>query len=463
MNAKVSIVITAHNYAKYLPQALDSALRQNFLDFEVVVVNDGSTDHTAEVLSHYAGNDKVKIINTPGLGLAAASNLGIRSSHGDYIVRLDADDYFDENLLLVEATYLDNHPNIGLVFCDYYTVDAHGDIIDRVRRAKVSDEVELLDRPALAAGAMYRRRCYETVGGYNETLRYQEDYDFWLKFIEKFQVRNVSLPLMFYRQHGGSMSRNWTARMATRRQVKAKFAREHRAEQSLKILAVIPARGDVMEGTKLPMLALGGKTLLAQAIEKLQGVDLIDRVIVSTDDEAVADAALSSGAEVPYLRPPAFRSPSVTFETVLLDLLRTLHKNEEYKPDVVVILHLNAPFVQREQITEAIDTMLLFNSDSVVAVIEDLSYHWQAGRHGLTPVGYQKRVVRLEKDVVFKEAGGLYAFKTENLLVGNDFLGKRISHIEMAPWEAIRIATPYDYWIAQQLVAQENRWIKASS
>ena len=461
MSCKVSIIITAHNYAKYLPKALDSALNQTYEDFEVIVVNDSSTDDTEAVLASYAGRSRLKVVTAPGVGLAAASNRGIEASSGECIVRLDADDWFDENLALVEATYLDKNPNVGLVFCDYYTVDAHGEIIDRVRRAKLNDEVELLDRPALAAGAMYRRRCYEAIGGYNEALPYQEDYDFWIKFIEKFQVRNVSLPLMYYRQHGNNMSRNWAARMATRRQVKEKFVREHRDRFQQTVLAMVPARRDHLDGRKLPLLPLGEKSVLERCIKKLLRVEMIDRVIVSTDDPEIAIAAEEAGAEMPYLRGKASTSPSVLFESVLLELLRWLHDNESYDPDIVVICYPHSPFIRSEHITEAIDTLLLYDTDSVIGVIEDLTYHWGAGRTGLMPVGYQKRVVRQDKDLIYKEAGGIYVIKAVPFLAGGELLGKSIGHIELAPHEAVRIQTPYDYWVACRMLEAGEKWLKS--
>ena len=224
---KISVVITAHNYAKHLPQSIESVLGQTFDDYELIVVDDGSTDHTADVLAKYASHRQVRILRLDGVGLAKASNSGIRQSTGEYVIRLDADDYFDENILLVLGNVLDHHAEYGMVFPDYYRVSKYGEVIDQVRQQKVNDEVKLLDRSALAAGALYRRSCYEAIGGYNETLSYQEDYDFWIRFIDKFHVYNVQLPLMYYRQHRGSMSTNTTPRMRARRQVKRKFV-EHK-------------------------------------------------------------------------------------------------------------------------------------------------------------------------------------------------------------------------------------------
>ena len=458
MSCKVSIIITAHNYGKYLPVALDSALNQNFNDFEVIVVNDGSTDHTSDILANYANHEKVKILTLDGIGLAAASNRGIQASSGEYIIRLDADDYFDENMLLVEATYLDNYPSVGLVFCDYYRINAHGEIIDAVRRAKVNDEVELLDRPALAAGAMYRRKCYDSIGGYNEEIRYQEDYDFWIKFIEKFQVRNVSVPLMYYRQHRSSMSRNWTARMKTRRAVKAKFLREHREKPDRQILAVVPARGDYVGNQKMPLLPLGSQTLIEHCVQKLRSVGSINRLIVSTDDPQIAELAIKKGAEVPYINRQQDSGPNTSFEDLLANLLRHLQVESQFKPDIIVIAHPHSPFITSDHVAEAIDTLNLFDTDSIIGVVEDLSYHWKHERNGLSPVGYQKRVLKDDKDIIYKEAGGLYVINSRKREQQcGDLLGKVIGHIELAPFEALRIQTEYNHWIAC-CMAKEKIW-----
>lgn len=210
-NPKVSVVITAHNYGRYLKQCIESVLNQIYKNYEIIVVNDGSTDNTAEILEKY--KDRVKVIDLPGLGLASSLNRGIKASSGEYVIRLDADDFFDENILLTEATYLDTHPEVDLVFPDYYRVKENGEIIEHVRLLKVEEELRLLHRSPLGAGAMFRKRCFDELGGYDEKLRRQEDYDFWIRFISKFKVRNISLPLMYYRQHKLSMSQDYPGRL----------------------------------------------------------------------------------------------------------------------------------------------------------------------------------------------------------------------------------------------------------
>jgi glycosyltransferase involved in cell wall biosynthesis len=452
----VSIVITAHNYAEYLARALNSALNQTYERIEVIVLNDGSTDHTAVVLEGYKGISNLKIIHLPGVGLAKAANYGVLESTGDYVVRLDADDWFDENLAVILANYLDLNPDIGMVFSDYNEVDIDGELIRTVKRARVNDEVRLLDRPCLAAGAMFRRRCYDSIGGYNEQHRYQEDYDFWINFIDCFEVSNVALPLLNYRQHGSSMSRNWDGRMQARRAIKRDFVESKRRKDGKNTLGVIPARADYLNGMKFPLLCLGQKTLLQIAIEKLSAAEKIHRVIVSTEDREIAEHARDAGAEVPILRSPATTTPAVSAIDAMCELVGWLDENEKYRPDMVAVHYPHSPFLQSCHLNEAIDSMLIYKTTAVIAVVQDLTYHWRIGANGLEPVGYMHRVVRQDKELVFKETGGMYLLRSEALTERSGSLWESVGHIELSSTEAFRIYGAWEYKVAQNLIFRND-------
>ncbi|MBI4347584.1 MAG: glycosyltransferase [Elusimicrobia bacterium] len=450
--SKVSVVVTAHNYAKHLDQAVRSVLGQTYTDFEVVVVDDGSTDHTASLLDTYADDARVHVVRLDGVGLAAAANRGIAASRGEYLIRLDADDYFDENILLVESHFLDTHPNVQMVFPDYYRVDHRGGILEHVRLPKVHDEVTLLDRSPLAAGAMFRRWCFEALGGYDETLAYQEDYDFWIRFIDRFNVYNVNLPLLYYRQHDRNMSRNFERRMEARRRVKEKFVETKGIRTSKRVLGVVPAMARVRDGRKLPLVPLGDRSLLAWTVDEARETKLLDRLVVSTEDAEVARLARDLHADVPFLRPRELARSSVSVEETLRHLLERLAQEEGYRPDLVAVLHIHTPFRRAAHVTEAIDTLLLYQADSVLSVTQDLTYHWRRGREGLEPVGYQKRLLREEKETIFKENGALYVTSAD-LIRNGGFLGTRVSYVEMAAHESLRLETDFDFWVAQQMLA----------
>ncbi|MFC1576142.1 glycosyltransferase [Candidatus Omnitrophota bacterium] len=450
---KVSIIITAHNYGKYLAQCIESALKQNYKDYEIIVVNDGSTDNTSEILQHYSG--RIKVVESDNVGLACACNIGMKNSTGKYVIRLDADDYFDENILMIESNILDNQPNIHMVYPDYYRVNQHGQVVEHVRLPKINDEVKLLDRSPLAAGAMFRRKCYDEIGGYNESLKYQEDYDFWIRFIDKFNVYNVNLPLMYYRKHDANMSSNLDGRMKARQYVKKKFVEEKGYRKDKNIVAVIPAMGLFRNTEKLALRDLGGKPLIAYTIEEALKSNLINRVIVSTEDHEVAEAAIRYGAEVPFLRPLELAKTSVPVEDVLRHMIGVFRKEGDAIPDHIALLNYFVPFKKERHITEAIDTLLLYDTDSVISVVTDITFHWKPGEYGLTPVGYQKRLLREDKETVYKETGALYVVKTGNVEAGG-YLGSKIGHIEMTPESAWRVGDNLSFWMAEKMIKEKK-------
>ena len=120
----VTVYITNHNYGRYVRQSIESVLNQKFSAFELIIIDDGSTDGSLEIIAEYEQHPQVRVVSQENRGLVVANNIALRMSRGRYIVRLDADDYFDDNALLVMSNYLETHPEVGLVFPDYYTVDA---------------------------------------------------------------------------------------------------------------------------------------------------------------------------------------------------------------------------------------------------------------------------------------------------------------------------------------------------
>jgi CMP-N-acetylneuraminic acid synthetase len=460
---KVSVIVTAHNYAEFIKEALDSALAQTFDDFELVVVDDGSTDETPEILRNYSYEypETVRVVTLDGIGLAGACNRGIEVAEGDYIIRLDADDYFDENILTIEANCLDSNPDIDLVYPDYYTVDKHGEIIDHVRLPKVGEEVKLLDRSPLAAGAMYRRDAWEEIGGYNESLSYQEDYDFWIKFITEFDVHNVNLPLMYYRQHGSSMSTNFSARMDARRDVKHDFVEKRVDTSEIDVLGVIPARResrvDPPESEEsiecLALSEIDGRSLIDYNIKEALTSEHIDRLLVSTEDEEVARQSKEAGADVPFLRQPELSSPTAQLSEVMESLLDRLDTDEI--PDIITVLPYVSPLRTANQIDEAIDTAVMFSVDSVISVSENKKFLWRPGKYGLEPL-FKKRLLRRDRETTYHENGAIYVTRPETVRNQSELIGQHVGHILMQEENSVHIDSWFDYRICQEMIQSDN-------
>jgi len=371
MTPTVSVIVTTHNYGRFLDQCIQSVLAQTYSDFELVVVNDGSTDNTEDVLARYAGHPRVTVVSSPGVGLAAACNLGIRRSHGRYFMRLDADDYLDPCALAEEAGALDQHPDFSMVYPDFNMVDERGVLLSGAKVPRAQDGACLLDDNPLAGGAMYRRSCYDAIGGYNEALRYQEDYDFWLRLTERFRAYGLGRPLLFYRQHAGSMSRNRVSRSTARRYVKRQYTMERKLLDRQVPAIVIPDNWPGWPGRSRELLCLPfwNRSLIELAVEQARACEVASRVIVSTDHPATRSAAKLAGAEIVPAVMYSGRSPKNRWEQIeWARSFFTISSSSRPAPSLIVLASPYCPLRHPERLREAIDTLLIHGCDLVVSL-----------------------------------------------------------------------------------------------
>ena len=196
---QVSVIITCHNYARYLARSIRSAVNQSFdrKDYEIIVVNDGSTDETKKVMQSFEGLIKPLHLKK-NVGLAAARNEGIKKAIGRYVVNLDADDYMDDNLLMVESLFLNFNALWDAVSCDYYLVDENENHIGRISGK---------DKP-IACGVMIRTDRLFEIGLYDEKFKMREEEDLRIRFEKKHNIHNIELPLYRYRKHEKNMTNN---------------------------------------------------------------------------------------------------------------------------------------------------------------------------------------------------------------------------------------------------------------
>lgn len=207
----LSVIIPAYNSARYLPETIESVLTQAGSDVEIIVVDDGSTDATPEVLAHYA--DRICIIRQANQGLSAARNRGIAQASGSWLAFLDADDLwlpqFAETMF---AALSSDMATAGVISCGWRYVDANGQAIGR----DVTPAVERVTFAQLLTGnrfpplaAIVRREFAVNIGGFDLTIDGVQDWDFWLRLAQAgHEIRCLRQILVSYRQVPGSMSRN---------------------------------------------------------------------------------------------------------------------------------------------------------------------------------------------------------------------------------------------------------------
>jgi glycosyltransferase involved in cell wall biosynthesis len=208
----VSVVIPAYNLARYLPQAIDSALAQTLPAAEVVVVDDGSWDETPRVLASFGG--RIRAIRQENRGLSAARNAGVAGASGDLIAFLDADDVWHPQKLEKQVSRFATDAALGLVHCGLEEIDGAGKVIGRRLdglEGWVAEEMLLFERGVIlggGSGAMISRSVFEEVGGCDLRLSTSADWDLHYRIARVRRVGFVAEPLLRYRFHGANMHAN---------------------------------------------------------------------------------------------------------------------------------------------------------------------------------------------------------------------------------------------------------------
>lgn len=206
----VSVVIPAYNQGHFLGEAIESVLAQTYPDFEILVVDDGSTDDTAVIAQSYT-DPRIRYIYKENGGLSSARNAGLRQAKGEYISYLDSDDCFLPQKLARLVAELEAAPAIGLAAGQALLMDEHGrQLGKKFDRPLPENPVELLlGNPLHVGSVLLRREWQEKAGFFDETLRSYEDWDMWLRLaLAGCRMRYVPEPVSLYRFHSAQMTRD---------------------------------------------------------------------------------------------------------------------------------------------------------------------------------------------------------------------------------------------------------------
>ncbi len=204
---RVSVIIPAYNAAATIASTVESVLAQTLQDFEIICVDDGSTDPTVTIIKQFG--DRVRLIEQPNSGPAAGRNNGARNSSGEYLAFLDADDVWAPQFLERSAAALDSDPVLSLVYCNCALADSESVALDTSLVGKGFNHApslkELLTQlwPIMPSAALVRRSAYEACGGYRDALKGAsfrfEDTDFWIKMREQGPFGYIDEPLITWR------------------------------------------------------------------------------------------------------------------------------------------------------------------------------------------------------------------------------------------------------------------------
>jgi glycosyltransferase involved in cell wall biosynthesis len=215
----VTVVMTVFNGERYVEKAIRSILGQAYREFEFVIVDDGSTDHTAEIVDQYAGEDaRIRVVAQPNRGMVAALNRGWKLARGRYVARMDQDDLSLPHRLERQVAFLEQNPNVCLVGGSAYYISAAGDYLSTCQCPTSADQIRaaLLERNCLVdSTVMVRREALEAVNGYRAAFECAEDYDLWARLSEKFDLACLREVVGCYRLSASQVSHQKLKQQAT--------------------------------------------------------------------------------------------------------------------------------------------------------------------------------------------------------------------------------------------------------
>lgn len=207
---QVSVVIPTYNRISFLRRAIESVLAQTYKDYEIVVVDDGSTDKTKDIVKKYG--KKVRYIYQKNRGPSVARNIGIKKAKGKYIAFLDSDDRFLSNKLTMQIDYIKKHPNCKFLYTWYFNVNAKGKR-KRLRKPKSCKKREqlqylLYDKTfsIRTSTVLIQKECFKKAGYFNKKYWYSQDWDMWLRLSNYYTAHCLQRPLSEYRIHGDNRS-----------------------------------------------------------------------------------------------------------------------------------------------------------------------------------------------------------------------------------------------------------------
>ena len=226
----VTVVITCYNYGHYLAGCLKSVLAQSFTDYEIILVDDGSTDDSDLVVQPFLVDHRLRYIKQVNGGQANAKNRGVKEARGEFIAFLDADDLWEPDKIEKQLTLFRNS-RVGVGYTRQRFIDEAGNSIQRPRRPKTMQPQRgqvtyplFMDNFVPFSSSMVRAECFKTLGCFDESLAMGIDWDLWLRFSTRYTFDYLDEPLLIYRiGHSGQMSKNTLMRQACSDRIMDKF------------------------------------------------------------------------------------------------------------------------------------------------------------------------------------------------------------------------------------------------
>lgn len=420
----VSLYIVNKNYSRYIENSIESALAQTYVNIDIIIVDDGSTDDSIYIINKFKNLKQVRIIqNEKSIGLIKSSNLAIKAARGKYVIRLDADDIMDPKCVELLYNKIKTDSKAALVYSNYFLIDEHGKVISKKKEIDVNKNK--FRGPVLAACCLIRMSSLFEVNLYDERYSRQDGYDLWYKIIKNFNIIYLDKYLFCYRRHRDNLTNKEKNLNKTRSKIISNFTKKKLENKTISCL--ILCRGKEIENINV-LKKVKGKSYIEYAIEdSLKCRTIKDTFIVSENDKILNFVKKKYKKKIKifkrnYKQAQLNKDPKST-------ILELLKKN----CDILVIVQPIYFFNRSHYLEQAIGKLVLDNLDKVISTVTENIHtnFYKHSRNGVKLISNDnQKKLKYEKDLIFKETGGIIIYNYLNYMnnkikkIGNIVIGK---------------------------------------
>ena len=369
----ISVYIISKNYGPYSDKAIQSVLKQSYKNWELYLVNDNSDDSTKKIFQKYKGKKKITVINYKTTqGLQKISNHILKICQGNFIIRLDADDWLNENALSMMLERMLKSKKQGLIYSGYYYVDQYEKIIGTENYLENINNSNNL--PPHGACCLISIRALKEVGGYGNKFKAQDGWDIWLKLKNRVSFEYVNLPLFYYRRHEKSLTNNNKKIIEERSKIFAHSAKKYQGDYKLKILAVIPVKKDIKKIKDVPFKKYKNQYLIDYAINTASSSKEVTDILISTSSKKVIDFVKEKKIKKKiYInkRSKKYDTSINKIEDILVDSSNYYKKKSGYYPDILVFINIHNISHDPKHIKKAIDVLIVNQKNTIFSAYKE--------------------------------------------------------------------------------------------
>lgn len=420
----VTIYITSCNYYAFLEAAIESALAQTYSNIEIIIYDDNSSDNSPSIIKRYKDYENIKIIlSDQRNGLRKSSNNCIKAAKGEYILRLDADDLLHKHCIEIMMSKVRSEEEAPhFIFSNYFYINNKGVLLGTELIESENGKYNAISIPPHGACCLIKRNLFTKYGFYDEEINRQDGHELWIKVLKNnLNYAHIDLPLWFYRKHGESLSSKNSLLYRDRKILKQKL--NNNQERIIAFIPILETVFSVFNPIKSGQLE--------SLIKQVRLSNKFKEIIVSTDSKRVIEYCATRKIAV-HDRTNLLKEGKNEIFHALTSLILNQRKQNEF----FCIINLLSIYLKKIHFQESVNTLQLYNADSVISVYLDNGIMYKMGGYGLVPINYDSQfVIRKDRDFIYIFNGALRIIKGKNLIAGNPF-GKRIAHIEMTMEES---------------------------